>query len=90
MPESKHRRHGRNRPRAYQTHAPQKNPAPSPSWVPVTGVSLLVAGVAVILIGNLPPVSAVLRTWPWFGGNWNLIAGFALLMVGFGFLTRWR
>jgi hypothetical protein len=53
-------------------------------------VTLLVAGVAVILVGNLPPVTAILRTWPWFGGNWNLIGGFALLMVGFGFLTRWR
>lgn len=90
MPESKHRRHGRNRPRAHQMHAPHKNPPPSPPWVPVTGVSLLVAGVAVILVGNLPAVSAMLRTLPWFGGNWNLIGGFALLMVGFGFLTRWR
>lgn len=90
MPQSKHRRHGRNRPRAYQTHAPQKNPPPSPSWVPVTGVSLLVAGVAVVLIGNLPAVSSILRTWPWFGGNWNLVGGFALMIVGFGFLTRWR
>lgn len=90
MPESKHRRHGRNRPRAYQTHEPEKRPAPSPTWVPATGAGFLVGGVIVILLGNLPAVSSVLRTWPLLGGNWSLVFGFALLMVGFGFLTRWR
>lgn len=90
MPKSKHRRHGRNRPREYQTHEPMKKPAPSPPWVPVTGALFLVGGVIVILVGNLPAVSAMMRNWIWFRSNWSLIGGFALLMVGFGFLTKWR
>jgi hypothetical protein len=31
---------------------------------------------------NLPVLSSI--------GSWNLVIGFALLMVGFGFATRWR
>lgn len=90
MPKSKHLRGGRKRPRAYETHAPEKKPVPSPTWVPATGATLLVIGVIIILVGNLPGVNAALRGLPWLGGNWSLVAGFVVLMVGFGFLTRWR
>jgi hypothetical protein len=90
MPESKHRRGGKVRKRAYQTHEPVKNPEPSPTWVPATGVALLVAGVMVILVGYLPPVQGVTQTWPLLGANWGLIGGFLLLTTGFVFLTRWR
>ncbi len=90
MPESKHRRHGRSRPRAHQTREPERKPNPSPSWVPATGATLLVVGTLVILIGYLPGVSEVTRSLPLLGANWGLVGGFALLCVGFGFLTRWR
>lgn len=90
MPESKHRRGGRKRPRDYQTHAPEKRPDPSPSWVPMVGTGLLVLGVIVILVGYLPVVQDMTVTWPVLGTNWGLVGGFALLIVGFGFLTRWR
>ncbi len=90
MPKSKHRRHGRSRPRAHQTHAPERRPNPSPSWVPTTGGLLLVVGVAVILLGYLPAVQDVTSTWIWPGGNWGLLLGFALLSGGFAILTRWR
>jgi hypothetical protein len=90
MPESKHRRSGKNRPRDFQTHAPEKKPEPSPPWVPVAGTALLVLGVVVILVGYLDEVQNIIRTWPLLGTNWGLVGGFALLMAGFGFLTRWR
>jgi hypothetical protein len=90
MPESKHRRSGKNRPRHYQTHAPERRPAPSPTWVPVTGAALLVVGVLVILIGNLPVVSAVTAGLPLLGSNWSLVGGFLVICAGFGFLVRWR
>jgi len=90
MPESKHRRRGKARPREHQTHAPEKKPPPSPTWVPATGAALLVLGVAVILIGYLPGVSERMATWVWLGANWGLVGGFVILAVGFGFLTRWR
>jgi hypothetical protein len=90
MPESKHRRGGKARPRAYQTHEPQKNPPPSPTWVPATGAALLVLGVVIILIGYLPPVRDLMRGWIWLGSNWSLVGGFLVMTAGFGFLTRWR
>jgi hypothetical protein len=57
MPKSKHRRHGKTRPRAFETHAPERKPDPSPPWVPRVGAGLLVLGLLVILLGYLPVVS---------------------------------
>jgi hypothetical protein len=90
MPKSKHRRRGRGRPRAYETAPPERKPDPSPPWVPATGAGLLVGGTVVILIGYLPAFSRFMAGWPLFGSNWGLVAGFVMLTVGFGFLTRWR
>jgi hypothetical protein len=90
MPESKHRRKGRSRPRAYETAPPKKNPTPSPPWVPATGAGLLVGGVVVILLGYLPPVNDAISALPPLYGNWGLVVGFVMLAVGFGFLTRWQ
>ena len=89
MPESKHRRGGKNRPRSFETHAPERKPDPSPTWVPATGTALLIIGVLVILIGYLPAVQDVTRSWP-LGSSISLVGGFVVLLVGFGFLTRWR
>ena len=90
MPKSKHRRSGRKRPRSYETTEPERNPTPSPQWVPATGAALLVIGVLIILVGYLPVVTAVTSTWPLFGSNWGLVGGFLVIAAGFGFLTRWR
>ncbi|GGI02969.1 cell division protein CrgA [Egicoccus halophilus] len=90
MPQSKHRRKGQNRPRAYQTAPPEKNPTPSAPWVPAVGVGLLVLGVAIILLAYLPGIQDWLASVPPFGGNWGLVLGFVSLLAGFVFLTRWR
>jgi hypothetical protein len=90
MPESKHRRSGKNRPREFQTHAPEKKPESSPTWVPATGTALLVLGVVVILVGYLDEVQNVIGGWPLLGTNWGLVGGFLLIIAGFVFLTRWR
>lgn len=90
MPKSRHRRGGKNRPRSYETHAPEKRPGPSPAWVPATGVGLLIAGTLIILLGYLPTFSDMMRNWPLFGANWGLVVGFVTLTTGLGFLMRWR
>lgn len=90
MPKSKHRRHGKTRPRAFQTHAPERKPDPSPPWVPRVGAGLLVLGLVVILLGYLPVVSDLTSGLPWLGSNWGLVLGFVILAVGFGILARWR
>jgi hypothetical protein len=94
MPESKHRRKNKSRPRQNVHSAPPpKNPEPSPTWVPATGIGLLLAGVIVIIMGYFPFVeewTSQNLTLFNFGANWTLIIGFVLISVGFGFLTRWR
>ncbi|MBW3578495.1 MAG: cell division protein CrgA [Actinobacteria bacterium] len=82
MPESRHRRKGKARPRPSKAAGPPVKPKPSPPWVPTVGVSLLVLGVVVVIVTYVPNV-----LWD---GNLGLVAGFALMAVGFGFLTQWR
>lgn len=90
MPQSKHRRKGKNRPRPKQTVAPQRRPDPSPRWVPTTGVGLLIGGIAIVVLGYLPVVADAVATWPPLGPNNFLILGFVVMIAGFVVLTRWR
>lgn len=91
MPESKHRRKNKNRPRKSKRDVPPpRAPEPSPPWVPRVGLGLIIAGVLVILLGYLDPVSNALRNLPLIGSNWSLVAGFVFLAGGFGVLTRWQ
>lgn len=90
MPKSKHRRKGRNRPRAHQTRPPEHRADPSPRWVPLTSLGLLAGGVAIIILGYLPVVADATATWPPLGPNNFLILGFLVMIAGFVVLTRWR
>lgn len=90
MPESKHRRKNKARPRPRNVNPPPRNPEPSPTWVPATGVGLLVAGTIVILVGYLPDVQQVTQSWWALQANWSLVIGFLMLTAGFVLLTRWR
>lgn len=90
MPESKHRRKNKNRPRERHVTPPPSRREPSPDWVPRVGVGLLVVGILVILLGYIPPVANALAGFPGLGSNTALVAGFVLLIGGFGVLTRWQ
>ena len=90
MPKSKHRRKNKTRPRPRNVEGPIKKPPPSPAWVPITGVTLLVLGIVIILLGYLPSISTRLQGLWGLGNNWPLVGGFVLLTAGFGFLTQWR
>lgn len=90
MPESKHRRKNKNRPRRNKVHQPVRNPDPSPPWVPRVGVGLIIGAVVVILLGYLPAVDDFTNDLPLFGPNWGLVAGFALMISGFLVLIRWQ
>jgi hypothetical protein len=81
MPKSKHRRKGRTRPRPQIVAGPPRKPNPSPTWVPVTGVALLVLGVGVIIVNYIPG---------FLERNWVLFVGFGFMAAGFGFLMRYR
>jgi hypothetical protein len=81
MPKSKHRRKGHSRPRQRNVVGPPVKPPPSPTWVPATGVALIVLGVAVVILNYVPGL---------IERNWVLFAGFGLMAAGFGFLMRYR
>lgn len=91
MPESKHRRKGKQRERPSRSAPPIKKDLPSPTWVPATGLGLIIGGFLLILAGYLvPPLTRLVQDLPILGPNWPLAIGFALLIGGFGVLTRWR
>jgi hypothetical protein len=90
MPQSKHSRKGKPRPRAYEVAPPPKNPPASPTWLGPTAVGLLIAGVVVIVVGYLPPVQDLTASWPPLGANNALVFGFLLIIGGFALLTKLR
>ncbi len=81
VPQSRHRRKGRSRPRPSKAAGPPVKPPPSPPWVPIVGIGTIVLGIAVILAYYIIPA---------LSGNVGLIVGFILIAIGFVFLTRWR
>jgi hypothetical protein len=90
VPESKHRRKNKNRPRERHVTPPPAKRKPSPDWVPRLGVGLLGVGVLAIILGYVPPITEALRSLPGLGANWTLVGGFVLLVAGFVVLTRWE
>ena len=84
MPKSRTRRKTAYTPQ--QTAAKPQGRIPS-RLVPILMCAFLLIGLAWIVVWyingtNMPVMSAL--------GPWNLVIGFALLAVGFGFATRWR
>ncbi|HZD17590.1 MAG TPA: cell division protein CrgA [Actinomycetota bacterium] len=77
MPKSKSKR------RRYQPPPPPK-PKPSPRWFGVLILTLLFAGVIIIVLNYLGVVlpSAPSNTYLWIG--------LGLIAVGFAMATRWR
>ena len=79
MPESRHRRKEKIRPRPRDVAGPVAKPKPSPRWVPVIGLALIFLGVIIIIVNYV-----------WIRNNYYLLGGFGLLAVGFAVLTQWR
>ncbi len=82
MPESRARKN------ADYTPPPTRSAAkkPSPSWYAPVMVTLLVLGLAYIVVFYLTesrfPIGAL--------GAWNVVVGFGVIMAGFVMATRWR
>lgn len=58
----------------------------TPRWWIWTMVGLMVLGLAWIVVFYLSSSQLPVPGWD----NWNLVAGFALVLVGFAMTTRWR
>jgi hypothetical protein len=79
MPRSKSKR------RRYQP-PPKKKPKPSPPWLGATILTILLAGVAVIVLNYL----GVEEILPGSPRNLYLWSGLGAIAVGFGLATQWR
>jgi hypothetical protein len=82
MPESRLRRKREFTPPPPKSSAPK----PNPRWFAPLMVGFLIAGLVWVVVYYLSqgdyPIPGI--------HNWNLTAGFGVLLVGFGMLTRWR
>jgi len=82
MPESRLRRKGAFTPPPPKSSAPK----PNPRWFAPLMVGFLIAGLIWVVVYYLTTGDYPI---PHAGGK-NLIAGFGVLLLGFGMLTRWR
>ena len=57
----------------------------NPRWLVPTFSTLLVVGVAWILVYYISRAQ-----FPLDIGQWNIVIGFSMLMVAMGLLTRWK
>lgn len=82
MPESK----GRSKPAFTPPPRTQKLKVGNPRWFVPLMVALMVVGLLWVVVFYVTsqkyPVPQL--------GRWNLLAGFGLMLAGFGMTTRWR
>lgn len=59
---------------------------PSPQWVPISAVSLIVAGIAWLVVFYISEGAWPVQSWRY----WNLVVGFGAMVGSLGILSRWR
>ena len=59
---------------------------PSPIWVPILAVALIVFGIAWLVVYYLSETEYPVATW----GYWNLAVGFGSMVASLIVLSRWR
>jgi Cell division protein CrgA len=59
---------------------------PSPTWLPISAVSLIVFGIAWLVVYYLSETAYPVASW----GFWNLGVGFGALVAALLVLSRWR
>lgn len=76
---------GKKKPRRESTPA-AKATTPNPSWYVPVMLGLMIIGLIWIVTFYLTAGEFPVRAW----GNWNLGAGFGLIITGFLMTTNWR
>jgi hypothetical protein len=59
---------------------------PSPIWLPITAVSLIVFGIGWLVVYYLSETLYPVQSW----GFWNLAVGFGAMVLSLVLLSRWR
>ena len=91
MPKSKVRKKTEAPMRSEALRATGKQLAPSPTWYPIVMASVMVLGLAYLVVYYLTSSG----TSPHIGfmsdiGNWNFAVGFGVMLVGLVMAVRWR
>ncbi len=87
MPESRIRK------KANYTAPPAKSGGAkvNPPWFIPVMCALFIIGLAWIVVFYVTSGTYPLDNIKgWHVGNWNLVVGFGIIMIGFGMTTRWR
>ncbi|MEJ3742473.1 cell division protein CrgA [Actinomycetes bacterium KLBMP 9797] len=59
---------------------------PSPVWLPITAVGLIVAGIGWLVVYYLSETAYPVGSW----GYWNLAVGFGSMVASLILLSRWK
>lgn len=59
---------------------------PSPVWLPITAVGLIVFGIGWLVVYYLSEQQAPVASWQY----WNLLVGFGSMVASLAILSRWR
>jgi Cell division protein CrgA len=59
---------------------------PSSVWLPISAVSLIVGGIAWLVVYYLSQTEYPVESW----GYWNLAVGFGAMVASLILLSRWR
>ena len=65
---------------------PAANKKPSPVWLPVSAVALIVFGISWLVVYYLSAQQYPVEAWRY----WNLAVGFGCMVASLGILSRWR
>jgi len=71
------------RPSAVAVTAAKK---PSPMWLPITAVALIIFGITWLVVFYLSAGEYPVLSWRY----WNLAVGFGAMVAALGLLSRWR
>jgi uncharacterized membrane protein HdeD (DUF308 family) len=63
-----------------------KKKKPSPRWVPVLAVALIVLGIGYLVVYYMSKAAYPIESL----GYWNLAVGFGMLVASLAVLTQWR
>lgn len=66
--------------------APAAAKRPSPIWLPITAVALIVGGIAWLVVYYLSQTEYPVESWKY----WNLAVGFGAMVASLILLSRWR
>jgi phosphatidylglycerophosphate synthase len=59
---------------------------PSPMWLPITAVSLIILGIVWLVVYYLSGGNYPVLSWSY----WNILVGFGAMVIALGLLSKWR